>query len=435
MDQPVTRVVIIGGGFAGLNAAKVLGRAPSVSVTLLDSRNYHLFQPLLYQVALAGLNPSDIAAPIRSLLSGYPNVRVLLSGARAVDLGQQTVELDGGESLGYDYLVVASGANHAYFGHEQWEQFAPGLKTLEQATEIRRRILTAFEEAEMTDDPAKQRRLLTFVVIGGGPTGVELAGAIAEMSRFTLARDFRSIDPRLSRVILIEGAPRILGAFYPELSAAAAASLAKLGVQIETGCLVTKVDGEGVEAGGTRIPAATVIWAAGVKACALATSLGVPLDPQGRVFVGEDLSVPGYPRLFVLGDLAHCLGLDGKPLPGLAPVALQQGRAAARNILRDLSGEARKPYRYVDKGMLATIGKNKAVGQFRKLRFTGFTAWLAWLFIHIYFLTGFANRFLVVFHWAWSYVTFKRGARLILGKDWRIYRHRASDAEGGRERP
>jgi len=434
MDQPVTRVVIIGGGFAGLNAAKVLGRAPSVSVTLLDSRNYHLFQPLLYQVALAGLNPSDIAAPIRSLLSGYPNVRVLLSGARAVDLGQQTVELDGGESLGYDYLVVASGANHAYFGHEQWEQFAPGLKTLEQATEIRRRILTAFEEAEMTDDPAKQRRLLTFVVIGGGPTGVELAGAIAEMSRFTLARDFRSIDPRLSRVILIEGAPRILGAFYPELSAAAAASLAKLGVQIETGCLVTKVDGEGVEAGGTRIPAATVIWAAGVKACALATSLGVPLDPQGRVFVGEDLSVPGYPRLFVLGDLAHCLGLDGKPLPGLAPVALQQGRAAARNILRDLSGEARKPYRYVDKGMLATIGKNKAVGQFRKLRFTGFTAWLAWLFIHIYFLTGFANRFLVVFHWAWSYVTFKRGARLILGKDWRIYRHRASDAEGGRER-
>jgi len=427
MDQQATRVVIIGGGFAGFNAAKVLGRAPGVSVTLIDSRNYHLFQPLLYQVALAGLNPSDIAAPIRSLLSSYHNVRVLLTGARSVDLAGQSVQLDGGESLDYDYLIVASGASHAYFGHEQWEQFAPGLKTLEQATEIRRRILTAFEEAEMTDDAVKQQRLLTFVVIGGGPTGVELAGAIAEMSRFTLARDFRSIDPRLSRVILMEGAPRILGAFYPELSAAAAQSLAKLGVQIQTGCVVTEVDGEGVEAGGVRIPAATVIWAAGVKACALAGTLGVPLDPQGRVYVGEDLSVQGHPRLFVLGDLAHCLGRDGKPLPGLAPVALQQGRAAGRNILRDLSGEARRPYIYIDKGMLATIGKNKAVGQFRKLRFTGFTAWLAWLFIHIYFLTGFANRFLVVFHWAWSYVTFKRGARLILGKDWRIYRHRASD--------
>ena len=427
MDQPATRVVIIGGGFAGLNAAKVLGKAPGVKVTLIDGRNYHLFQPLLYQVALAGLNPSDIAAPIRSLLSRYDNVRVLLAAAQSIDLQGNLVLLEGGESLSFDYLMVASGANHAYFGHEQWEQYAPGLKTLEQATEIRRRILTAFEEAEMTDDAAKQQRLLTFVVIGGGPTGVELAGAIAEMSRFTLAKDFRSIDPRLSRVILMEGAPRILGAFYPELSAAAAESLAKLGVQIETDCLVTQVDGEGVEAGGVRIPAATVIWAAGVQASGLAATLGVPLDRAGRVLVGEDLSVKDHPHLFVLGDLAHCLGSDGKPLPGLAPVALQQGRAAARNILRDLSGAAREPYRYVDKGMLATIGKNKAVGQFRKLRFTGFTAWLGWLFVHIYFLTGFANRFLVVFHWAWSYMTFKRGARLILGKDWRMYRHRPGD--------
>jgi len=429
MDQTVARVVVIGGGFAGLNAAKVLGREPGVSVTLIDSRNYHLFQPLLYQVALAGLNPSDIAAPIRSLLSDYDKVRVLLAEASSVDLKRQIVQLEVGEDLPFDYLIVASGANHAYFGHEQWEQYAPGLKTLEQATEIRRRILTAFEEAEMTGDTGKQQRLLTFVVIGGGPTGVELAGAIAEMSRFTLARDFRSIDPRLSRVILVEGAPRILSAFYPELSAAASASLAKLGVQIQTGCLVTGVDREGVQAGGVRIPAATVIWAAGVQASGLAATLGVPLDPQGRVFVEADLSVKGQPRIFVLGDLAHCLGPDGRALPGLAPVALQQGRAAARNILRDLSGQARKPYRYVDKGMLATIGKNKAVGQFRRLRFTGFTAWLAWLFVHIYFLTGFANRFLVVFHWAWSYVTFKRGARLILGKDWRIYRHRVSDSE------
>lgn len=427
MNKPATRVVIIGGGFAGLNAAKLLGHAPGVSVTLVDSRNYHLFQPLLYQVALAGLNPSDIAAPIRSLLSSYDNIRVLLAGAKSVDLQGQSVLLESGDTLPFDYLVVASGANHAYFGHEQWEQFAPGLKTLEQATEIRRRILTAFEEAEMTDDPVKQRRLLTFVVIGGGPTGVELAGAIAEMSRFTLAKDFRSIDPRLSRVVLLEGAARILGAFYPELSAAATESLAKLGVEIDTGCLVTEVDGEGVVARGERIPAATVIWAAGVQASSLAKTLGVPLDPAGRVFVEGDLSIKGYPRVFVLGDLAHCLGREGKPLPGLAPVALQQGRATARNILRDLSGAPRKPYDYVDKGMLATIGKNKAVGQFRKLRFTGFTAWLGWLFIHIYFLTGFANRFLVVFNWAWSYVTFRRGARLILGKDWRMYRQRAAD--------
>jgi len=427
MEKPATRVVIIGGGFAGLNAAKVLGHAPGVSVTLIDSRNYHLFQPLLYQVALAGLNPSDIAAPIRSLLSGYDNIRVLLAGAKSVDLPGQIVHLEGGETLLFDYLIVASGANHAYFGHEQWEQFAPGLKTLEQATEIRRRILTAFEEAEMTNDPVKQRRLLTFVVIGGGPTGVELAGAIAEMSRFTLAKDFRSIDPRLSRVILLEGAPRILGAFHPELSTAAAECLTKLGVEIDTGCLVTEVDGEGVVARGKRIPAATVIWAAGVQASGLAKTLGVPLDPAGRVFVEADLSVKGYSRTFVLGDLAHCLGREGKPLPGLAPVATQQGRAAARNILRDLSGAERKPYNYVDKGMLATIGKNKAVGQFRKLRFTGFTAWLGWLFIHIYFLTGFANRFLVVFNWAWSYVTFRRGARLILGKDWRMYRQRADN--------
>jgi NADH:ubiquinone reductase (H+-translocating) len=433
MNQSVSRVVIIGGGFAGFNAAKVLGNSPGVSVTLVDSRNYHLFQPLLYQVALAGLNPSDIAAPIRSLLSKYRNVQVLLSGAKSVDLQGQTVLLDGGESLPYDYLMVASGAAHAYFGHEQWEQFAPGLKTLEQATEIRRRILTAFEEAEMTQDAAKQQKLLTFVVIGGGPTGVELAGAIAEMSRFTLARDFRSIDPRQSRVILMEGAPRILSAFYPELSAAACEALAKLGVQIQTSCPVTEVDGDGVVAGGVRIPSATVIWAAGVQACSLAKTLGVPLDPQGRIYVEPDLSLKEYAKVFVLGDLAHCPGRDGRPLPGLAPVALQEGRAAARNILRDLAGEQRQPYHYVDKGMLATIGKNKAVGQFRKLRFTGFSAWLGWLFVHIYFLTGFANRFLVVFHWAWSYLTFKRGARLILGKDWRMYhRQRVSDTDPGK---
>jgi NADH dehydrogenase len=422
VGNAVKEVVIIGGGFAGLNAAKQLGREPGVNVTLLDKRNYHLFQPLLYQVALAGLNPSDIAAPIRGLLSRFGNVRVLLAEVTGIDTVQRSVQLDGGTSLSYDYLVLASGANHAYFGHEQWEQYAPGLKTLEQATEIRRRILTAFERAELTEDPQERRRLLTFVVVGGGPTGVELAGAIAEMSRFTLARDFRSIDPRQSRVLLVEGAPRILGAFYPELSEAASQSLTKLGVQLKTGCVVTQVDEQGVEACGERIPAATVVWAAGVKVSGLAALLGVPLDPQGRVIVRADLSVEGHPELFALGDLAHCPGRDGKPLPGLAPVALQQGRAAARNIRRDLADKPREGFHYIDKGMLATIGKNTAVGQFRKLRFTGLTAWFAWLFVHIYFLTGFANRFLVVFHWAWSYLTFSRGARLILGKDWRLYR-------------
>jgi len=425
--EPVKKVVIIGGGFAGLNAAKVLGNARGVSVTLIDHRNHHLFQPLLYQVALAGLNPADIAVPIRGLLSRFRNIRVLLAEAASVDLEGKSVQLRGDGSVPFDYLLVASGSSHTYFGHDQWEQNAPGLKTLEQAEEIRRRILTAFEEAEMSDDPGERQRLLTFVVIGGGPTGVELAGAIAEMSRFTLARDFRSIDPRLSRVLLIEAGPRILSAFVPELSAKATQSLSRLGVSIHTNCLVSEVDREGVVAGGARIPAGTVIWAAGVQASALGAALGVPLDPQGRVIVEGDLSVKGHENLFVLGDLAHLEGRDGRALPGLAPVALQQGRRAARNILLDLAGRPRKPYRYVDKGMLATIGKNKAVGEFRKLRFTGFTAWLTWLFVHIYYLTGFANRFVVVFHWGWSYLTFKRGARLILGKDWRLHYRRSGE--------
>lgn len=430
MEQPTARVVIIGGGFAGLNAAKVLGHAPGVSVTLIDARNYHLFQPLLYQVAMAGLNPADIAAPLRSILSKFRNVRVLLAEARSVDLGRKVVAIEGGDDIPFDYLMVASGSNHAYFGHEQWEQCAPGLKTMEQATEIRRRILTAFEEAEMTDDAAERQRLLSFVVIGAGPTGVELAGAIAEMSQFTLAADFRSIDPRQSRVTLIEAGPRILSAFVPELSAKAAASLEKLGVKIRTQCMVTGVDCDGVEAGEERIAAGTVIWAAGVKASKLGATLGVPLDAVGRVIVEPDLSVKGHDHLFVLGDLAHYPGRDGRPLPGLAPVALQEGRTAARNILRDLAGQPRKAYAYVDKGMLATIGKNQAVGQFRKLRFTGLAAWLGWLLVHIYFLTGFSNRLSVVLHWGWSYLTFKRGARLILGKDWHMFQVKSGEKSG-----
>lgn len=427
MNVSEKRIVIVGAGFAGLNAAKVLGKVAGVAVTVIDSRNHHLFQPLLYQVALAGLNPADIAAPIRGLLSRFANTRVHLGEVESVDAARRRVLVKGGAPLEYDYLILASGSNHAYFGHEEWEQFAPGLKTLEQATEIRRRILTAFEKAETCQDPDQQQRLLTFVIIGGGPTGVELAGAIAEMSHFTVAKDFRSIDPRMSRVILIEGAPRILGAFAPELSASAADALAGLGVEVRTSCMVSQVDEHGVTAGGEAIAAATVLWAAGVKISSLGESLDAPRDPQGRVRVEPDLSVKGFANIFVAGDLANFTAADGKQLPGLAPVALQQGRAAARNIAADLRGEARQPFHYLDKGMLATIGKNKAVGQFRKLRFTGFVAWVAWLCVHIYFLTGFANRFLVVFHWAWSYLTFKRGARLILGKDWRVYRRRRGE--------
>ena len=428
MNMSEKRVLIVGAGFAGLNAAKLLGNVPGLAVTVIDSRNHHLFQPLLYQVALAGLNPADIAAPIRSLLSSYRNVRVHLGEVVSVDAGARRVTVKEGSALEFDYLILASGSNHAYFGHEEWEQFAPGLKTLEQATEIRRRILVALEEAEICNDAALQQKLLTYVVIGGGPTGVELAGAIAEMSHFTVAKDFRSIDPRLSRVVLIEGAPRILGAFAPELSASAARGLEKLGVEIRTSCTVSQVDVDGVVAGGESIPAATVLWAAGVKISPLGESLDATRDPQGRVKVEADLSVKGFDHVFVVGDLANFVGAEGKQLPGLAPVALQQGRAAARNIICDLDGRARKPFHYVDKGMLATVGKNKAVGQFRGLRFTGFLAWVAWLCVHIYFLTGFANRFLVVFNWAWSYMTFRRGARLILGKDWRVYRKRRGEA-------
>ncbi|HJV66094.1 MAG TPA: NAD(P)/FAD-dependent oxidoreductase [Geomonas sp.] len=429
MEKARQRVVIIGGGFAGLNAAKVLGNAEGAAVTLLDSRNHHLFQPLLYQVALAGLNPADIAAPIRAILARFKNITVLLAEAISVDLaGKEVVTREAGR-IPFDYLIVASGSNHAYFGHEQWERYAPGLKTLEQAREIRRRILVAYELAEMAEDPLERQKLLTFVMVGGGPTGVELAGAIAEMSRFTLAKDFRRIDPRQSRIILIEAGPRLLAGFAPELSENAADKLKRLGVDVRTSCSVTEVDGNGVVAAGSRIPAGTVIWAAGVRASALAATLGVPLDRQGRVIVEEDLSVKGHEFLFVVGDLAHFMGREGQPLPGLAPVALQQGRVAARNILRDIAGGKRRPYHYLDKGMLATIGKNKAVGEFRRLRFTGFTAWLAWLLVHIYYLTGFANRLLVVFHWGWSYVTFKRGSRLILGQDWRMFHRRAGEAD------
>jgi NADH dehydrogenase len=414
------RVVIVGGGFAGLNAALGLGRESAVEVTLLDRRNHHLFQPLLYQVATAGLSPADIATPIRSLLSRFRNVRVLRAEVRDVDLAARSVSTDAGP-IAYDYLVLACGSRHAYFGHEEWEAFAPGLKTIEQATEIRRRVLDAFEEAEKERDPARQRALLTFAIVGGGPTGVELAGAIGEMSRFTLARDFRRIDPKLARIMLIEAAPRILPALAPELASRAVRDLEALGVQVWTSSPVTKIDARGLDVGPERIEAYTVLWAAGVRAEELSRRLGVTLAPGGRVPVGADLSLAGHPEVFVAGDQAQAKDEAGRDLPALAPVALQQGRFIARQIRGELRGKPRESFHYVDRGTLATIGRSRAVGEVGGWRVRGLFAWAVWLLVHIYYLVGFRNRTLVVFQWAWSYFRFRRGARLIVGKEWRFY--------------
>jgi len=412
-------VLIIGGGFAGLNAAKGLGGVRGVKVTLVDRTNHHLFQPLLYQVAMAGLSPADIAAPIRSMLSRYSNICVLQGELRSLDLARNVAVTDFGE-LNFDYLILACGARHSYFGHDEWEEFAPGLKTLEQATEIRRRVLSAYEEAERTKSPDDRKRLLTFVVVGGGPTGVELAGAIGEMSRFTLAKDFRNIDPTLARVILLEAGPRILPTFDEQQAARATRDLEHLGAQVWTNSAVTKIDADGVEIGGERIRAATVLWAAGVKASPLGQAARLEVDRQGRVLVEPDLSVKGRKNVFVAGDQACFTHQTGKPLPGTAPVAMQQGRYLAQTIRRELSGKTRRPFRFVDKGQMATIGRSRAIVEIGRLKMAGFPAWLLWLVVHIYYLTGFKNRLLVVLQWAWSYVSFRRGARLIVSKEWRL---------------
>lgn len=411
------QVVIVGGGFAGLNAAKALGNVRGVSVTLVDRRNHHLFQPLLYQVAMAALSPAEIAAPIRNILARFRNVQVLQEEAVAVDLENRRLRTCEG-SHPYDYLLLATGAEDSYFGHDEWEEYAPALKSIEQATEIRRRVLTAFETAERTADTREQQRLQTFVVIGGGPTGVELAGAIGEMSRFTLSDEFRNIDPTHTSILLIEAAPQILSAFTEPLRQRAVSDLERLGVQVLTSKPVSKVDDQGVVAGDERIDAATVLWAAGVRASRLGQALPTERDKMGRVKVSPDLSLPGHPEVLVLGDLAY-LEQDGKPLPGLAPVALQQGRYAGRLIRDEVAGKPRQDFRYQDKGQLATIGRNRAIVETFGLKLGGFTAWLLWLTVHIYYLTGFANRFFVLLKWAWSYVTYRRGARLIVGKEWR----------------
>jgi NADH:ubiquinone reductase (H+-translocating) len=412
------RVVIVGGGFAGINAAKGLGGVRDVEVTLIDQRNHHLFQPLLYQVAMAGLSPAEIAAPIRGMLSRYPNIRVLLGKVASIDLRQKTVTSDIC-TFPFDYLILACGATHSYFGHDEWEEFAPGLKTLEQATEIRRRVLTAFEDAERSSDEDARRKYLTFVIVGGGPTGVELAGAIGEMSRFTLAKDFRSIDAKSAKVILVEAGPRILPSFSEPQAEQAVRDLTGLGVEVRTSCSVTSIDREGVQTAAARIPAGTVLWAAGVKASPLAKEAGLECDAQGRVIVLPDLSAAGHPDVFVAGDQARHTHQTGKPLPGTAPVAMQQGRYLARTIVGDEKGKPREPFHFVDKGQMATIGRSKAILEIGSFRLHGFPAWIAWLAVHIYYLSGFEHRLLIVVQWAWSYLSFGRGARLIVGKEWR----------------
>lgn len=415
------RVVVVGGGFAGVNCAHRLGNRRGIEVLLVDRRNHHLFQPLLYQVAMAGLSPAQIATPIRTLLRRYQNVEVLQAEATRVDVERRVLHTTRGDHE-YDYLVLGAGAQHAYFGNETWEPFAPGLKTLEQATEIRRRVLDAFERAETEADPALRRACLTFVVVGGGPTGVELAGAIGEMSRFTLARDFRNIDPTITRVILIEAGDRILPSFSPELASRATRDLERLGVQVWTESRVTRVDSDGVEVGQERITARTVLWAAGVQASSIGRSLGAELDRTGRVSVEADLSLANHPEIFVAGDQARFVPKGAnQALPGVATVALQQGRHIARNIVREIAGKRRESFHYFDKGQLATIGRSRAVLQSGRLHMTGFLAWWAWLVVHIYYLSGFQNRLLVLIQWAWSFVTFGRGARLIIEKQWRSY--------------
>jgi NADH dehydrogenase len=411
---PRPTVVVVGGGFAGLYAARALARH-ALHVILIDRANYHLFQPLLYQVATAALSPGDIAEPLRAILRKFRNVEVLLGEVRTIDVDARTVTLDDGEAIGYDYLVLATGARHSYFGHPEWEPVAPGLKSLADALEMRRRIFLAFELAEREKDPAERAALMTFVIVGGGPTGVELAGSIAEIARHTIKEDFRHIDPRKSRIVLLEGSDRVLGQYPPDLSASAQRALERLGVEVRTGKVVTEVTPDQVRVGDDVISTCTTLWAAGVQASPLGRQLGVEVDKSGRVPVLPDLSIPGHPEVFVLGDLAAFKRRNGKMLPGIAPVAIQQGVAAAKNIWRSVRLEPRREFHYFDRGTMATIGRAAAVAEIRFLHLSGLLAWLAWLVVHIFFLIGFENRMLVLVQWAYSYLSYERGARLITG--------------------
>ncbi|HWY58890.1 MAG TPA: NAD(P)/FAD-dependent oxidoreductase [Terriglobales bacterium] len=411
--KPVPQVVIIGGGFGGLNAALRLAHYP-VRITLIDRRNHHTFQPLLYQVATAGLSPGEIAAPIRWIFGGRHNVEVLLGEVQDFDVNRRVVKL-ADRDLPYDYLIVAAGASHAYFGHDEWEPLAPGLKTVEDALEIRRRVLLAFELAEREAASGRGQVQLNFVIVGGGPTGVELAGTLSEIARRALTDEFNSIDPKHTRIILLEGGPRILPAYPEDLSRSAEEQLHGLGVEVHTSTMVTGVEPAAVRMGSTSLSAAVILWAAGVAASPLGKKLGVAVDRAGRVLVNSDLSIPGHPEVFVIGDLAALKDKTGQMVPGVAPAAIQQGKAAARNIARDLQGKTRQNFHYVNKGSLATIGRAAAIAQFGKVHISGFIAWLSWLFVHIFFLIGFRNRLIVMIQWAWSYFTYERGARLITG--------------------
>jgi NADH dehydrogenase len=414
-ETAVSRVVIVGAGFGGLAAAKALARA-SVELTIIDRYNYHLFQPLLYQVATASLSPGEIAQPIRSILRGQRNARVVLDEVTSVDGARRSVRTAGGLSVAYDYLLIATGARHSYFGKDAWEAVAPGIKTVDDATRLRAKILLAFERAEGEKDPAKREALLTFVIVGGGPTGVEMAGAIAELARRSIVADFRSIMPESSRIVLVEAGPRLLPSFPASLSHEAKISLEKMGVEVRLGQAVTDITGDHVMIGPTALPTKTVMWAAGVRASAAGEWLGAPCDRAGRVVVNGDFSVPGHENVFVVGDTAAFNGADGKMLPGVAPAAKQAGAYVARLIHAKVRGRALpRPFRYADYGNLATIGHSKAVADFGWARFKGLFAWLLWSVVHVYFLIGFRNRFIVALSWAWSYLTYQRGVRLITG--------------------
>jgi NADH:ubiquinone reductase (H+-translocating) len=405
------RVIIVGAGFGGLEAAKRLARE-DVDLTVIDRTNYHLFQPLLYQVATAALSPADIAAPVRAILRKYKNVEVILAEVQSVNIYLKKVSI-GDREIDYDFLILATGARHSYFGHPEWERLAPGLKSLEDAVEVRRRILMAFEYAEKITDEAARQAAMTFVIIGGGPTGVEMAGAIAEIASYTLARDFRHIDPSSARIILIEGQPCVLAAFPEDLQLSAMRQLRELGVEVRTGVHATNLTEDGLQVGDEFIPCRVKIWAAGNNASFVGHSLGMPIDHVGRVSVNQDLTIPGHPEVQVIGDLANFPHQTGQPLPGVSPVAIQQGRHAARNILAMIDNRKPQRFWYWDKGSMATIGRNKAVADLKVLHLSGLPAWLAWLFVHIIFLVGFRNRIVVLFQWAWAYLSFNKGARLI----------------------